>query len=32
MSYMKFPLNHQNAGVMVEATHQGVESDVFLAS
>ena len=30
MSYLKFPLHHQNAGVTVEVTMQGVESDVFL--
>lgn len=30
MNYIKFPLNHQNAGAVVEITLQGVESDVFL--
>jgi hypothetical protein len=30
MSYLKFPLHYQNAGVTVEVTLRGVESDVFL--
>jgi hypothetical protein len=30
MNYLKFPLNHQHAGAVVEVTLQGVESDVFL--
>jgi hypothetical protein len=30
MNYLKFPLHHQDAGVTVEVTLQGVESDVFL--
>jgi hypothetical protein len=30
MNYLKFPLHYQSAGVTVEVTMQGVESDVFL--
>jgi len=30
MKYLKFPINHQNAGAEVEVTLSGVESDVFL--
>lgn len=30
MNYLKFPLNHQATGSVVEVTLQGVESDVFL--
>jgi len=29
-NYLKFPLNHQDTGAVVEVTLQGVESDVFL--
>lgn len=30
MNYLKFPLNYQSAGVTVEVTLRGVESDVLL--
>lgn len=30
MNYLKFPLNRQNTGAVVDVTLQGVESDVFL--
>jgi len=30
VNYLKFPLNHQNSGAVVEVTLSGVESDVFL--
>jgi hypothetical protein len=30
MNFLKFPLNHQSAGAVVEVTLSGVESDVFL--
>jgi hypothetical protein len=30
MGYLKFPLNYQSAGVTVEVTISGVESDVLL--
>lgn len=30
MNFLKFALNHQNAGAFVEVTLSGVESDVFL--
>jgi hypothetical protein len=30
MSYLKFALNHQSAGAVVEVTMSGVESDVLL--
>lgn len=30
MNFLKFPLNQQSAGAVVEVTLAGVESDVFL--
>jgi hypothetical protein len=30
MNFLQFPLNHKEAGVAVEVTLSGVESDVFL--
>ena len=30
MNYLKFPLNHQVSGTVVEVTLRGVESDVFI--
>lgn len=30
MNFLKFPLNHQDAGSVVEVTMSGVESDVML--
>jgi hypothetical protein len=30
MNFLKFPLNQQNAGALVEVRLAGVESDVFL--
>jgi hypothetical protein len=30
MNYLKFPLNHQKTGAVVEVNLDGVESDVFL--
>jgi hypothetical protein len=30
VNFLKFSLNHQNAGTFVEVTLSGVESDVFL--
>jgi hypothetical protein len=30
MNFLKFPLNHKDAGAGVEVTLNGVESDVFL--
>ena len=30
MSFVKFTLNHQDAGTMIEVTMSGVESDVYV--
>lgn len=30
MSYLKFPINYQDSGAVVDVTLSGVESDVFL--
>lgn len=32
MNFLKFPLDHQNSGTVVEVTLRGIESDVLLVN